>query len=351
MEDTSNNKIFYVLLFFAIILGGFILKTMDSVILPVIFAVMLSFVLFPIVKKISAKTKIPWVITTIIIFILFVVAIVGITSLVANSLMTIFDQYPKYEKKFMSIYAVLADTFNLEIDESKSFMDNVWNLLKVREFIQQGAVFLSGGIVSFGKSLFTITLLSLFLVLEMSITKRKMHVAFGNDKEKVNRVSHQLARDAVNYISIKFFISLGTGLLCFFGCLIVKMDFPLVWAFVAFIMNFIPIFGSVISVGITTLFSILQFYPESLARPIFILIFMITINLVLGNILEPRIEGKNLGLSPFVILVSLSLFGYIWGFLGMLLAVPMTVIIKIICENIEYLKGIAVLLGNNPVEQ
>ena len=76
------------------------------------------------------------------------------------------------------------------------------------------------------------------------------------------------------------------------------------------------------------------------------LIFMIVVNFGLGNILEPRIEGKNLGLSPFVILVCLSLWGYIWGFVGMILAVPMTVIIKIICENTDYLKSIGILLGN-----
>ena len=68
--------------------------------------------------------------------------------------------------------------------------------------------------------------------------------------------------------------------------------------------------------------------------------------MILGNILEPRIEGNHLGLSPFVILVSLSLWGWLWGFVGMILAVPMTVIIKIVCENFSILNPIAVLLGN-----
>jgi predicted PurR-regulated permease PerM len=73
--------------------------------------------------------------------------------------------------------------------------------------------------------------------------------------------------------------------------------------------------------------------------------------MILGNIIEPRIEGKNLGLSPFVILVSLSLWGYIWGFLGMILAVPLTVIIKIVCENIDDLKWLAIILGNGSKEE
>ena len=129
--------------------------------------------------------------------------------------------------------------------------------------------------------------------------------------------------------------------------MIIGLDFPIVWGFLAFIMNFIPIFGSVISVGLTTIFSLIQFYP-SWGKTLFILIFMTTINIVIGNIIEPRIEGKNLGISPVAILISLSIWGYIWGFTGMLLAVPLTVIIKIICENLEYTKSFAIILGNDP---
>jgi predicted PurR-regulated permease PerM len=110
-------------------------------------------------------------------------------------------------------------------------------------------------------------------------------------------------------------------------------------------MNFIPTFGSIISTLFTTIFALLQFYPHY-GKVIFIFLFMIAVNFILGQILEPRIEGERLGLSPFAILVSLTLWGYIWGFIGMILAVPMTVIIKIFCENIPYLNFVSVILGN-----
>lgn len=345
---TPVSGIFYLVFFLSIIVAGFILKTMASVIMPIVFAVMLSFVLFPIVKKLSRRLKFPWLLSTILVFALFVIALLALSSLLISSLLTITEQYPKYETKFMSIYTIFAENFNLEVDKSKSFIENMWSFLKVREYVQKIAVTLSTGAVSFGKNLFSIILLAIFLVLEMRITKRKMHVAFGKDKEKINRIAHQIANQTVNYISIKFFISLATGLLAFFATKVIKMDFPLVWGFVAFIMNFIPYFGSLISIVITTLFAILQFAPDSIAKPIFILIAMIMINLVLGNIVEPRVEGKNLDLSPFIILVSLSIWGYLWGFIGMIFAVPMTVIIKIVCENIDYLSGIAIFLGNKP---
>ena len=154
----------------------------------------------------------------------------------------------------------------------------------------------------------------------------------------------------VRYISIKFFISLATGVLCGIASLIIGLDFPIVWGFLAFIMNFIPIFGSIISVGLTTIFSLIQFYPNW-GKTVFVLIFMTSVNMILGNILEPRIEGKNLGISPVMILVSLSIWGYIWGFTGMLIAVPLMVIIKIFCENIDYLNGLAIIIGNDPRQQ
>ena len=103
-------------------------------------------------------------------------------------------------------------------------------------------------------------------------------------------------------------------------------------------------FGSIISTLLTSIFALLQFYPHY-GKVIFIFLFMIAVNFILGQLLEPRIEGERLGLSPFAILVSLALWGYIWGFIGMILAVPMTVIIKIFCENIPYLNIVATILG------
>lgn len=346
-ENTKDNKIFYILLFFAIVLCGFLCKILSSVLLPIIYAIMLSFVLLPLIRKTNLKLGIPWVISSIIVIFLFSILLISLSSLLASSLSVIVSEYPKYESKFMTIYQILAEKFNLEIDESKSFIENVWNYLKVRELVQKSAVFLSSGIVAFGKNIFLVIIMSIFLLVEMRLTKRKMHYAFSNDKEKVTRISHQIVNETVRYLSIKFVISLFTGLLSFIVTLVLGIDFPVVWGFLAFIMNFIPIFGSIFSVGITTLFALLQSYPHW-SIPLFVLAFLTAVNMILGNIIEPRIIGKNLGISPFIILVSLSFWGFLWGFLGMILAVPLTVIIKIICENIDYLNSIGIIMGNNP---
>jgi predicted PurR-regulated permease PerM len=110
-------------------------------------------------------------------------------------------------------------------------------------------------------------------------------------------------------------------------------------------MNFIPNLGSIVSWGGTTLFALVQFWPypgSILATGI----VMLAINFILGNAVEPKIQGDNLGLSPFVIVASLVGWGWLWGFAGLVLAVPMTVIIKIVCENVPMLEPVSILLGS-----
>ena len=117
-------NVFYILLFFAIITAGFIFKMMSSVILPVIISIMLSFVLLPVINKLR-KFHIPWLISCIIVIILFVTVFIGFSSLLANSLTKLTYEFPKYESKFMGMYQIIAELFNLDIDNSKSFLEKL----------------------------------------------------------------------------------------------------------------------------------------------------------------------------------------------------------------------------------
>ena len=200
-------------------------------------------------------------------------------------------------------------------------------------------------------ALIMIFLFEAFFLIELRHTQGKINDAFqGAAKGKFLRISENIVTEIIHFLSIKFFISLTTGIIVWLGVKIIGMDFPVLWGFLAFLMNFIPTFGSIISTILTSLFALMQFFPVYW-KIIYVFLLMLTVNMVLGNIVEPRIEGRGLGLSPFVILVSLTIWGYIWGFMGMLLAVPMMVIIKIVCENISYLQPFAVFIGNGSVSK
>ena len=358
MENNRFLKgIFYFLIFMSIILVGTLLKVLESFFKPVVLALLLAAVFYPFVKRLNEKFKIPWLLGIVIVYIVFIVIFSILGSIIASSLMSIVNSFPRYEERFQTIYHRIQESFSANSDsgllgfffdfnKEQSLLENISNQLNVLPMLKNFALNFTNFSVSFMKSMFLVLLLSIFLLLEMKFTKEKIYKAFSRaDSSKIHDIMDRIAKDTTHYISIKFFISLATGILVFLSCLVAGIDFPLVWGFLAFVLNFVPTFGSIISWAVTAIFTLLQCYPSP-APVIFIMIAVLVINLLLGNIIEPRIEGENLGISPFVILVSLSLWGWWWGFLGLILAVPLMVIVKIFCENISYLNPIGILLGS-----
>lgn len=316
--------------------------------IPLTLAVLLSLVFFPMLKTMHYKLHFPWVLGIILIVLLSCALFLTIGNLLFSSLKTIASVYPKYESRVTSLYKLFAETFKVPFDASSSLFTNLWNSLNVRNAVQNFAISLSSHIFSFSKNLLTIILLCVFLLLEMRSLKTKADYAFeGKLNDKFDRIFTNTINQVTRYISIKFIISVLTGLFVFAGTFLIKLDFPVLWGFIAFVLNFIPNFGSIFSGILTCLFALLQFYP-SWTQVVFVIALMLTVNMVLGNIIEPRWEGFDLGLSPFVILVSLAVWGWMWGFVGMIIAVPIMVIIKIVCENVSFLQPVAVLLGNSP---
>lgn len=347
-KNQYSKGIYYILLFFAIVALGVFLKLSISFTLPVTVAILISCVFYPVVKRMNQKAKMPWILGTLIMALIFLVIVIALAAIMGTSLTTIVSQYPKYESKFNNIYKIYAEAFNIQFNQEANLFENLWGQLKVREFVQSAAVTFSSNLIVLFKNLAMILLLCIFLLIEMKNGHEKVDAMFqGKVQGRVTKIIKKTIVEIVHYMSIKFFISLATGILVSLTALFFRLDFAIMWGVLAFIMNFIPTFGSIISVGLTSLFALIQFYPSPFPI-VMIVLLLIAINLVLGNILEPRIEGKNLGISPFIILVSLTFWGWMWGFVGMILAVPLMVTIKIICENVSYLHPLAILMGNKP---
>ena len=360
MDDNTDSKflkgIFFILLIFVTVLSGFLFKTMADFFKPVVLAVLLSLVFYPLIKRLNVIIKLPWWLSTLIVYLAFFIAFFLVVNILTTSFKSIVEAIPRYQERFASIQEVLKSFISshpdsrifalFNFDRDVSLFANLNNQFDILNFLKNIAVNFTSSVVGFMKTLFLVILLSVFLLAEFKKTKHKVRLAFTNEHNlRVIKIVRNIISDTTHYISIKFVISLITGALVFAMCAILKIDFPLIWGFLSFCLNFIPTFGSIASCVITTVFSVIQFYP-SLAAPVIITVWMIAVNMILGNVIEPKIEGTNLGISPFIILVSLSLSGWIWGILGMILAVPLMVIIKIICENISYLKPVAVFIGD-----
>lgn len=345
-DNAYGRKIYSVLLLICVVLFFSVLKVTQTVIQPVVLAVFLSLVALPLIRKMKQKLRLPWLLGIFITLILFSVLIALIAHLLQTSIGAILDAYPRYERRFLALYKQAAEQFNLNYDEGKTLIENLLSQLKIRQYLQSTALSLSTGAISFLKNLFIVFMMYTFLLIEAEAFQTKISIAFeGKLRHRVKSIIVNVIVDTTRFFSIKFLISLATGIVVYVGLKIIGLDFAVIWAFLAFLLNFIPTFGSTISFLLTTFFATIQFYP-SVGRIVFVALLMLGVNFVLGNIVEPRIEGDNLDLSPFFILVSLSIWGWLWGFMGMILAVPFTVMIKIICENIPQLKPAAILLGN-----
>lgn len=340
------RPIFIIVLLIGIVIFATVAKAMGQVFVPITIALLISLVFQPIITMLHKRFKIPWIVGIILTITIVSVGVWAITSLLIASLKTIVEVYPKYEERFTIIYKNLADVFKLPYDANNTLFQNLWGQLKVRQTLQSYAFLASNSLFGFLKDLLLVIIVVIFFLLDLQYFQQKIELALGETtKSKAIIMITDIIKQVTKYISVKFYISLLTGILVFFGTLIIKLDFPIVWGFIAFVLNFIPTFGSIISGLLTTIFALAQFWPSP-AQVFATGILMLGVNMVLGNIVEPRIQGRQLGLSPFIIIISLSFWGWLWDFTGLILAVPMMVIVKIICENFSMLQPIAVLMGN-----
>jgi len=340
----SGRAIFSLMLLICCILAGAVLKIASSVILPFTVAALLAFVMYPLVKWLD-KFRWPRFLSILMIIIVMIAFLYVFGMVLYTSGRIIVAQYPKYEERFTEIYKWTARLFELPYDEGLSLWANLWEQLGIRTWVRNFTFSFSSIFLQFVKNAGLVLIFVMFILVEASYFKEKLETAFENRSERINRMGHDLMSQVTRYLAAKFLISLANGIIFAVAFRLVGLEFAIVWGVLQFILNFIPTLGSIVAgVGIS-LFSLLQFWPAP--GPIILVIAIVLgVNLILGNILDPKIIGDHVGISPLMILLSLLIWGYLWGFAGMVLAVPMTVVIKIVCENIPIMEPVSILIGS-----
>jgi predicted PurR-regulated permease PerM len=182
-------------------------------------------------------------------------------------------------------------------------------------------------------------LIIVFILVEAAGFPAKLQAAFGQreSSERFEKIQLEIQR----YLATKTVISLATGLIVGIAMAIIGVDFAILWGSLAFLLNYIPNLGSIIAAVPPVLLALLQLGP---GYAIAVAIVFAAINVTFGNLVEPYLMGRRLGLSTLVVFLSLVFWGWVWGPLGMLLSVPLTMIVKILLENTEDLRWVAVLL-------
>jgi AI-2 transport protein TqsA len=193
-------------------------------------------------------------------------------------------------------------------------------------------------------SVFSIFVLVFVLLIFMLAGRGKLQVKVERmfnalRAERVNRVIERIDHDIQKYLGIKTAISLFSGLIAMIVLLAFGVEFAVLFGILTAILNFIPSLGSIVSMTLISVIAAFQF--GSLFPALWILLILGGLDVVISSLLEPKLMGQGLGLSPLVVLFSLFFWGWLWGIPGMILAVPLVAVIKIICSNIPALEPFA----------
>jgi len=339
-KPSKTFQLMLILASFVIIVTG--MKAAESIIVPFLLALFIAIIALPPFLWLQQK-KIPRGISLVIIILGFLALIFLIGLLIGTSIADFSLKLPFYEQKLQEqTQAVIAWLIENEFIQSDFEISSAFNpgvILKIvgDTFNQVSNLFANG---------FLILLTVIFIMLEEVSLPVKIKKMVSDPEASLSRIQ-AVTQNINKYIAIKTAISLVTGLLVYFLLLIIGVDYPLLWAVLAFALNFIPTIGSIIALIPPVLLTIIQF---GFGKAIVVLIGFVVINTIMGNILEPKFMGKGLGLSTLVVFLSLIFWGWVLGPIGMLLSVPLTITIKIALDSSDETRWLSILLGPEKTE-
>ncbi len=346
-QDTLKKQCRNLLAFLAAVLFLFILKACADFILPIVIAFFIFVLVSPILSRMD-RLRIPRFISLVLVMLLVLVVFilfVYVFFLMVNMLIQP-DGIPAYAARIQSFDRYLSGMIAPYLDADPAS----FSLLRYLNIDWYGLIMasltsISGKFISILSDALLVYVYLLFIIMERQTVFPKVLEAFPRGKaQRAGQMVSRMNRQMSKYLLIKIVISVATGILFYLASVISGLDFALVWGVLAVILNFIPTIGSIVCTAGTIIMAIIQFSPDW-GYVIYITILMISIEMILGNIIDPRLQGVQLNISPFVILISLAIWGYIWGIAGMFLSVPLTSIIQIICANVPSLKPVAIMLS------
>jgi len=332
---TSQKNLALSIAAFIIIIAGVMYA--ESLIAQILMALFISIICAQPIAWLQKK-KVPQGLAITIVFIFIIAVFVGFGELIGTSLSSFSEDAPKYEQNLREMGASIfqfADNNGIKIST-----DEMTKLFDPSKVMSITAGFL-GQLGGFMGNAFTIFFLVLFLLMELDSFSVKTKAIIKDSRGSLAFLN-TIGNSIRHYLSIKTMTSLLTGTLIWISLAIIGVDYAIIWALIAFLLNYIPNIGSIIAAIPAVLFAMLQL---GFGGVIWTTGVFVAVNMVIGNIVEPKMMGKGMGLSTFVVFVSLIFWGFILGTVGMFLSVPLTMAIKIMLEQNPKTEWIAIFLG------
>jgi predicted PurR-regulated permease PerM len=344
MEKTPGTRFLFILALVVIVVAG--LRLAAPILLPFSLALFLAILTLPIVNWLTSH-RLPSSLA-ILLAVLVDVAIFGLLILLASQSMADFqDRLPRYVTSLEGLW----QSWIRGLQESElPGMPYLAGYLTTDVFDPGQIVNLAGStlqrMIAFASNAFLVFLILIFVLGEATVFPAKFRAILGREQGHTSRLA-KMVDEVQEYLGIKTFISLATGILLGAWCWFLDLDFPILLGLVAFVLNYVPTIGSIIASAPALLLALIQ---VSFGHALIVGAGYFVVNTIFGNIIEPNLLGRRLGLSTLVVILSLIFWGWVWGPVGAILAVPLTMVVKIMLENTTDLRWVAILLDKSPPE-
>ncbi len=316
-----------------VFLLGVFLKLAKPVLIPFCLALFLSLALTPVLDAL-VRRKVPKSVALVVILCLTFILLYLMGVLFYSSGKQFAAELPSYNEMMKSFLDGLDQTIqNPRLKAEALGWINSLNAEKVGSLILSAL----GPFLSFMSQLLLVFVFMIFILAGRGRMETKIARAFPLDQAAaVTQAMRRIDRQVQKYLAVKTLMCVATGLLTAVILALFRVPFAVVFGVLAFLLNYIPTLGSIIATALPVLLA--AFYFGSLGQALAILVLLMVLNLSLGNVVEPRLMGKGLGLSPLLVFFSLFFGSWLWGIPGMILSVPILAILKIIFGNIPSLK-------------
>lgn len=319
----------------------FILVYGKDILIPFVLALFLWFIVKEI-RMAMQKVKVirdylpPWFLNVFATTILFLVGSF-LVQILTNNINIISANIPKYEANIHHVQSLIEEMTGLDLmARAKEFSGGI----NFSDILSS----LVNSLSSIVSNLVLILIYFLFLLLEESGFGKKIAAIAKGKNDQTQQLLSKIDHSIGSYITLKTVVSLVTGVVSFIALLFFKVDAPVFWAFIIFLLNYIPTVGSLIATIFPSTFFLIQ--TGEVMPAVYVLVVITVIQLLVGNLLEPLLMGDRLNVSALVVLIALAVWGTIWGIPGMVLSVPLTVIMIILFSEFETTKPIAILLSD-----
>ncbi|MCH1507247.1 AI-2E family transporter [bacterium] len=349
---TPGLRVVFAIACLFVIIGG--LRAAGSFLVPIILAFFLTALNMPFIQW-QLKRGVPHFLTVILTVLVNLSLISVFVALTVNAIMDFLPEAPFYVDQIRAnVEAWGTRIFETPIlpdsDQLKEGKENFSEMLRqmTAQFTYElpSANQVVESVMSLMGTVFFVFIIMIFMMQESLLMKLRLddvHKASGPDLNYLGQISKDIQR----YLHIKTAVSLATGALAWLMTMAFGLEFPLLWGVLAFVLNYIPSIGSLIAAIPPCLLALWQLgmVPATL-----IAVGYISINMALGNVIEPMLLGRRFGISTLVVVLSALFWGWVWGPVGMFVAIPLTMLIKVILNNSEGLRWISVAMGKSSAE-